>query len=32
VRLGEHWEDIREYLHYADYVVVAAIVVVVLWA
>ncbi|NLE23591.1 MAG: DedA family protein [Actinobacteria bacterium] len=32
VRLGEHWEDIREYLHLADYAVVAAIVVVLVWA
>ena len=32
VRLGEHWEDIRPYLHYADYAVVAAIVVIVVWA
>ena len=32
VRLGEHWEDIRPYLHYADYAVVAALVVIVLWA
>ena len=24
MRLGEHWEDIRPYLHYADYAVVAA--------
>jgi membrane protein DedA with SNARE-associated domain len=32
VRLGEHWEDIRAYLHYADYVVVAAIVIVIVWA
>ena len=24
-RLGAHWEDIRPYLHYADYVVVAAL-------
>jgi membrane protein DedA with SNARE-associated domain len=31
VRLGEHWEDIRAYLHYADYIVVAAIVLVVVW-
>ena len=32
VRLGEHWEDIRGYLHFADYIVVAAIVVVLVWA
>jgi membrane protein DedA with SNARE-associated domain len=31
-RLGEHWEDIRPYLHYADYVVVAAGVAIVVWA
>jgi len=31
VRLGEHWEDIRAYLHYADYIVVAAIVLIVVW-
>jgi membrane protein DedA with SNARE-associated domain len=32
VRLGEHWEDIRPYLHYADYAVVAALVVIAVWA
>ena len=32
VRLGEHWEDIRPYLHYADYAVVAALVAIVVWA
>jgi membrane protein DedA with SNARE-associated domain len=32
VRLGEHWEDIRPYLHYADYAVLAALVVVIAWA
>lgn len=31
-RLGEHWEEIRPYLHYADYAVVAALVVVVVYA
>ncbi len=31
VRMGEHWEDIRGYLHLADYAVVAAVVVAVLW-
>ena len=31
-RLGEHWEDIRPYLHYADYAVVAALVAIVVWA
>ena len=31
VKLGEHWEDIRPYLHYADYAVVAALVAIVLW-
>jgi membrane protein DedA with SNARE-associated domain len=31
-RLGSNWEKIRPYLHYADYVVVAALVVVVVWA
>jgi membrane protein DedA with SNARE-associated domain len=31
VRMGQHWEDIREYLHLADYVVVAVIVVVIVW-
>jgi membrane protein DedA with SNARE-associated domain len=32
VRLGEHWEDIRAYLRYADYVVVGALAIVVVWA
>jgi membrane protein DedA with SNARE-associated domain len=32
VRLGEHWEDIRPYLHYADYAVVAALVAIAVWA
>jgi membrane protein DedA with SNARE-associated domain len=31
-RLGSNWEKIRPYLHYADYVVVAALVVIVVWA
>jgi membrane protein DedA with SNARE-associated domain len=31
-RLGDHWEDIRPYLHYADYAVVAALVVLAVWA
>jgi membrane protein DedA with SNARE-associated domain len=31
VRLGEHWEEIRPYLHYADYAVVAALVAIVVW-
>jgi membrane protein DedA with SNARE-associated domain len=31
-RLGENWEKIRPYLHLADYAVVAALVVVVIWA
>ena len=30
-RLGEHWEQIRPYLHYADYLVVAALVAIVVW-
>ena len=30
-RLGVHWEDIRPYLHYADYAVVAALVAIVVW-
>ncbi len=32
VRLGANWEKIRPYLHYADYAVVAALVVIVVWA
>jgi membrane protein DedA with SNARE-associated domain len=32
VRLGSNWEKIRPYLHYADYAVVAALVVIVVWA
>jgi membrane protein DedA with SNARE-associated domain len=32
VKLGANWEKIRPYLHYADYVVVAAAVVFVVWA
>ena len=31
-RLGAHWEDIRPYLHYADYAVVAALVGIVVYA
>jgi len=31
VKLGEHWERIRTYLHYLDYAVVAAIVVAIVW-
>ena len=31
-RLGANWEKIRPYLHYADYAVVAALVVIVVWA
>ena len=31
-RLGSNWEKIRPYLHIADYVVVAAVVVFVVWA
>jgi membrane protein DedA with SNARE-associated domain len=31
-RLGENWEKIRPYLHYADYAVVAALVAIVVWA
>jgi membrane protein DedA with SNARE-associated domain len=30
-RLGAHWENIRPYLHYADYAVVAALVAIVVW-
>jgi membrane protein DedA with SNARE-associated domain len=30
-RLGAHWEDIRPYLHYADYAVIAALVAIVVW-
>ncbi len=32
VRLGEHWEDIRPYLHYADYAVVAVLAAIAVWA
>ena len=32
VKLGANWEKIRPYLHYADYAVVAAGVVIVIWA
>ena len=32
VKLGANWEKIKPYLHYADYVVVAALVVFVVWA
>lgn len=31
-RLGAHWEDIRPYLHYADYAVVAALAGIVVYA
>jgi membrane protein DedA with SNARE-associated domain len=31
VKMGEHWEDIRPYLHYADYAVVAALIAIVVW-
>jgi membrane protein DedA with SNARE-associated domain len=31
VKLGDHWEDIRPLLHYADYAVVAALVALVVW-
>jgi membrane protein DedA with SNARE-associated domain len=31
-RLGSNWEKIRPYLHYADYVVVLALVGLVVWA
>ena len=31
VRLGANWEKIRPYLHIADYVVVAVLVVFILW-
>ena len=31
-RLGANWEKIRPYLHYADYVVVFALVALVVWA
>jgi len=31
VQLGDNWEDIRGWLHYADYAVAAAIVVTVVW-
>lgn len=30
-RLGEHWEDIQPYLHYADYAVVAVLALLVVW-
>ena len=30
-RLGAHWEDIRPYLHFADYAVIAALVMIVVW-
>ena len=30
-RLGTHWENIRPYLHYADYAVVAACAAIVVW-
>ena len=32
VKLGSNWEKIRPYLHYADYLVVAALVLLVAWA
>ena len=32
VRLGDNWEEIRGWLHYADYAVAAALVVLVVWA
>lgn len=32
VRLGERWEDVRPYLHYADYAVAAALVALAGWA
>jgi len=31
VKLGDNWEKIRSYLHYADYLVLAAIVAIVVW-
>jgi membrane protein DedA with SNARE-associated domain len=31
-RLGANWEKIRPYLHYADYVVVAVLAAIVVWA
>jgi membrane protein DedA with SNARE-associated domain len=31
VKLGDHWEDVRPLLHYADYAVVVALVALVVW-